>query len=172
MPGAFVVKREVGEARKPGSVPAICYLFAGDVHSSRPDVTVRLKRPTREQDGPPSPHLALHPMGYTWPTLSPEPPVVSYTTVSTLPETDASPSFPSPVSLKQRVGLNSSRKRPTSFEVGLLTVCFLLCFPPRRRDRELPGIVPYGARTFLRRTNRRRASGPLQPEGSLIRLWA
>ena len=36
--------------------------------------------------------------------------------------------------------------------------------------QELPGIVPYGARTFLRRASRRRASGPLQPEGSLIRL--
>ena len=170
MSGDFALKREVGEARKPGSVPAICCLLAGDVHSSRPDVTARLERPTREQDGPPSPHLALHPMGFTWPTLLPGPPVVSYTTVSTLPGTSVPPDFSSPVSLIQEVGLESSRKRPTSFEVGLLTVCFLLCFPPRHRDRELPGIVPYGARTFLRRASRRRASGPLQPEGSLIRL--
>ena len=30
-----------------------------------------------------------------------------------------------------------------------MAVCFLLCFPPRHRNRELPGTVPYSARTFL-----------------------
>ena len=34
---------------------------------------------------------------------------------------------------------------------GSLAVCSLLHFPPRCRDRELPGILPCGARTFLPR---------------------
>jgi len=79
----------VEEVHKPGFVPTICYRFVGDVHSSRPAVTDGLERSTREQNGPPSPHLTLHSMGFTWPTLSPEPPVVPYTTGSTLPRTSS-----------------------------------------------------------------------------------
>ena len=84
-----------GEVRKPGSVPTICYRFVGDVHSSRPGVTARLERSTREQDGLPSPHLTLHPMGFTWPTLSPGPAVGSYSTVSTLPRNESCRASPS-----------------------------------------------------------------------------
>src|SRR5215212_11189224 len=59
-------------------------------HSSRPDVAVRLKRPTRRRGALseerafgraalcPPPYLVLHREEFTWPRLSPDAPVRSY----------------------------------------------------------------------------------------------
>ena len=55
-------------------------------HPSRPAVTRRLERPTRgSTDGPPSPCLALLPVGFAEPPGSPRALVRSYRTVSPLP---------------------------------------------------------------------------------------
>ena len=62
------------------------------------------------------------------------------------------PGFSIPLSLQFREWVWSGpEKGRHRVEVGLLAVCFLLRFPPRHRDRGLPGTVPCGARTFLRR---------------------
>ena len=79
----------VERACKPNPVSAQC---AGGVHSSRPFVAERLKRPTRKlrQLSPITeravpiafPYLALHREEFTWPPLLPAAPVSSYLTVS------------------------------------------------------------------------------------------
>jgi len=98
---------------------------AGPDHSSRPDVTAGLERPTRElQAGNPQtlPYLALLRVGFTELPVSPPGLVSSYLTVSPLPSTQP---------------------------VECSAVCFLWHFPARRRDWVLPSTLPCGARTFL-----------------------
>ena len=102
-------------AGKPGSVV--------DSHSSGPDVTVRLKRSTRERRGPRhgSPIRSCSRWGLPChAALSPRA-VRSYRTVSPLPDPLAGPS----------------------------AVCSLLHFPSARAAQALPGTLPCGARTFL-----------------------
>src|SRR4051812_23601289 len=56
-----------------------------DGHPSRPAVTRRLQRSTRELDGPPAPCLTLLQVGFTEPSGSPRTLVRSYRTVAPLP---------------------------------------------------------------------------------------
>ncbi len=100
----------------------------------------------RSKDGPPAPVLALHQVGFAWPAPSPGPPVVSYATGSTLPGV-------APADLCERRAPVFGRwpAPATRRTLESLAVCFLLRFPPRHRDRALPGTLPCGARTFLPR---------------------
>ena len=102
-------------------------LRSGGGHPSRPAVTRRLQRPTRESTGgPPSPCLALLPVGFTEPPGSPRALVRSYRTVSPLPVRPANPA-------------------PSA-------VCSLLHCPAGHPDWVLPSTVPCGVRTFLGRS--------------------
>ena len=80
----------VERACKPNPVSAQC---AGGVHSSRPFVAERLKRPTRKRRSVfrqnrkqaasiSFPYLALHREEFAWPNMLPRSPVSSYLTVS------------------------------------------------------------------------------------------
>ncbi len=130
-PGFMVVQRgrkrprkqgqnhETRAGRKPGPVPD---REARDRHLSRPSVTERLQRPTREceRGGQPLlPYSVLLRVGFAELPALPPALVSSYLTVSPLP-----------------------RRRPGA-------VCFLWHFPWDCSRRELPGTLPNGARTFL-----------------------
>jgi len=116
--------------------PAQPWDRGGDDHSSSPTVTGWIQQPTREpRAGNPRTlsYLVLLRVGFAWLPMSPPGPVSSYLTVSPLPRTQAGEA-----------------------------VCFLLRFPPRHRDWELPSTLPCGARTFLpQRSSRRRRSSAL-----------
>jgi len=110
-----VSRKSAEPACKPGPVV--------NSHSSRPDVAVRLKRPTRERRGPRHSSPIWSCSGWGLPcraALTPHA-VRSYRTVSPLPDPLARPS----------------------------AVCFLLHWPSVRTAQALPGTLPYGARTFL-----------------------
>ena len=120
-------------ACKPGSV--------GDSHSSGTYVTVRLERPTREHaraarcsSGLHAPLFGLAPGGVYPAAAVATSAVRSYRTISPLP-------------LVTKTGS---------------AVSFLWHFPWTRAPQALPGTLPYGARTFLPRHERRaRLSGRL-----------
>ena len=108
---------------KPGSVV--------DSHSSGIRIAAYLVRPTRGQYGPHflirrsmSPYLVLLQVGFTLPHM--------------LPCARCALTAPFQPYL--------CRERPSA-------VSFLLHFPSSRDARALPGTLPCGARTFLRRTN-------------------
>src|SRR5215212_9118971 len=96
-------------------------------HSSRPDVAVRLKRPTRRRGALseerafgraalcPPPYLVLHREEFTWPRLSPDAPVRSY-----FKPVRAAPFHPSPAAESPEGG------RPAGWSV--------LCCTCRRTD--------------------------------------
>jgi len=116
-------------AYKPDSVPS----GEGGGHLSGTTVARRLVRPTRRsretgrlpvlmQHLPSC--LALLPVGFAWPGLSPDPPVVSYTTFSPLPDLGTQP------------------------KVGGL---FLWHYPSGHPAWLLASTAPCGVRTFLRR---------------------
>ena len=105
-------------------------------HSSRASVTTRLKQPTQKhQTGRPQAllYLVLLRMGFTWPPTLPQTPVRSYRTLSPLPGPEGPPT--------PKHGTHESA----------LAVYSLLHLPSGHPDRELPGILPCGARTFLPR---------------------
>ena len=120
----------VGVARKPSSVPGRGHPCPSDDHSSRPAVTNRLERYTRER-GRAAPMMSTNRpctrVGFAWPTRSPGPPVRSYRTLSTLPK---------PVS---RLPATHPKVRCTDAYVA---VCSLLHLPPGLPDRALPGTLP------------------------------
>ena len=119
----------------------LCTANGGD-HSSGTTVTRRLKRPTRKHRTGRSqslPYLVLHRTGFTEPIRLPGPLVSSYLTVSPLPVLPKKPS----------------------------AVCSLLHFPWDFSPRELPGVLPCGARTFLQS---REISG--RPAGSAFQIIA
>ena len=70
------------------TISRVLYPCGGDRHSSRSTITRTLKQPTRRQwPGRPylPSYLVLLRAGFTWPGMSPCPPVGSYPTVSPLP---------------------------------------------------------------------------------------
>ena len=105
---------EVESAVKPGSVV--------DSHSSRPDVAVRLKQPTRERRGPRhAPLFGLAPGGVCHATRR---------------------------CPRARCALTAPFQ-PYLIPCGPSAVCFLLHFPSAHAAQVLPGTLPCGARTFL-----------------------
>ena len=112
-----------GQKRWSRPVSRVLYVLRRDSHSSRPDVTVWLQQPTREQRGPRyrSPIWSCSEWGLPChATLAPRA-VRSYRTLSPLPDPLARPS----------------------------AVCSLLHWPSAHAAQELPGTLPCGARTFL-----------------------
>lgn len=109
----------------------ILFPLRGDDHPSGPPIAERLKQLPSDMGGQPHrvrrspPHtagiLALLPVGFTWPRVSPPAPVRSYRTLS------PSPAYP----------------------VGSRAVYFLLHFPADRSGLPLATTVPCGVRTFL-----------------------
>ena len=108
----------------------------GEDHFSGTAVTDDLKRPTRDSDGAghPSSLFGLAPGGVCRATSVTGRPVRSYRTLSPLP-------------VPHR-------------EAGPSAVCSLLHFPSPHGARALPGTLPCGARTFLRRSRTARAVAP------------
>ena len=104
-------------------VSRVLCVLRRDSHSSRPGVTARLQQPTRERRGPRHGSLIWSCSGWGLPcraALAPHA-VRSYRTLSPLPDPLAGPS----------------------------AVCSLLHWPSAHAAQELPGTLPYGARTFL-----------------------
>ena len=124
----------VEAVRKPGSVPESGYPFPGNGHSSGYAVTGTLKQPTRRHG-----RAALNAPLFG---LAPD-------GVYLASDVTARPGelLPHPFTL-------TCRGRRTS-----------LCgtFPWGHPRWTLSSVTPYGARTFLHRTNRQRPSGLLQP---------
>jgi len=104
-------------------VSRVLYVSRRDSHSSRPGVATWLQRPTREQRGPRyrSPIWSCSEWGLPCRTTLTPYAVRSYRTLSPLPDPLARPS----------------------------AVCSLLHWPSAHAAQELPGTLPYGARTFL-----------------------
>ena len=130
-------ERRVSARNKPSSVPA----EAGQDHFSGAVVTDGLERPTRDSDG------AGHPSSLIWPCSG----------------------WGLPCGVRRRT---SGALLPHRFTLacassrGPSAVCSLLHFPsPRARGaRVLPGTVPCGARTFLRRSVRPKPSPAGDPD--------
>ena len=114
-----------GTKRKRWSRPVsrVLYVLRRDSHSSRPGVAAWLQQPTREQRGPRyrSPIWSCSEWGLPCRTTLAPYAVRSYRTLSPLPDPLARPS----------------------------AVCSLLHWPSAHAAQELPGTLPYGARTFL-----------------------
>jgi len=113
----------VSARNKPSSVPT----EVGEDHFSGTVVTDDLERPTRDSDGAghPSSLFGLAPGGVCHATSVTGRPVRPYRTLSPLPVPRG--------------------------EAGPSAVCSLLHFPSPHDARALPGTLPCGARTFLRR---------------------
>jgi len=118
-----VARRRRHKKRRSRPVSRVLYALRRDSHSSRPGVTARLQQPTRGRRGQRHSPLIWSCSGWGLPchaTLSPHA-VRSYRTLSPLPDPLAGPS----------------------------AVCSLLHWPSAHAAQELPGTLPYGARTFL-----------------------
>ena len=124
----------VEAVRKPGSVPGAGYPFPGNVHSSGYAVTDTLKQPTRRHE-----RAALN-----------------------------APLFglaPDGVYLASDVAAEPGELLPHPFTLTCRGRRTSLCgtFPWGHPRWTLSSVTPYGARTFLHRTNRQRTSELLQP---------
>ena len=124
-PRSPATKRGTGvRTQRSGSRPVSRVLCAlrRDSHSSRPDVAIGLKQPTRERCGPHHRSPIRSCSGWGLPCRSVARLAVrSCRTVSPLPDPLTGPS----------------------------AVCSLLHFPSARAAQALPGTLPCGARTFL-----------------------
>ena len=100
--------------------------------------------PDAKEAGNPTthPYMALLPTGFTWPTRLPEPPVRSYRTLSPSPTHIAARHTSATDTFDRAQDARHDNRHASA-------VYFLWHFPSIYTDRELPGAVPYGARTFL-----------------------
>ncbi len=123
-------------------VSRVLYALRRDSHSSRPGVAAWLQQPTREQRGPRyrSPIWSCSEWGLPCRTALAPYAVRSCRTLSPLPDPLARPS----------------------------AVCSLLHWPSAHAAQELPGTLPYGARTFLDALARDATARPT-PWGSVAR---
>ena len=129
--------RPVDVVRKPSSVPYRGRPRCGGDHSSRAAVTGRLEQPTRELGRVTlrrrSPFDERTSRPHTWPC--------------------SRWGLPCHLRCRRCGGLLPRRFtlacRVDSFEASRRAVSSLLHFPSRSRDRALPGIALFGARTFL-----------------------